>query len=62
MLTSDGFLEFLVGDEICSAGEDILAPVVCYFTHNMAKGDVVTKLLKKHLSQVRWSKVRKAYP
>lgn len=33
-----------MGDEIGSAGADILAPVVCYFTHNMAKGDVVTKL------------------
>lgn len=51
-----------MGDEIGSAGADILAPVVCCLTHNMAKGDVVTKLLKKHLSQIRWSKVRKAYP
>lgn len=51
-----------MGDEIGSAGTDILAPLVCSFTHNMAKGDVVTKLRKKHLSQVRWSKVRKAYP
>lgn len=33
-------------DEIGLAGADILAPVVCYFTHNMAKGDDVTKLLK----------------
>lgn len=62
MLRSDGFLELLAGDEIGSAGADILAPVVCCLTHNMAKGDVVTKLLKKHLSQSRWSEVRKAYP
>lgn len=48
-----------MGDEIGSAGADILAPVVCYLTHNMAKGDVVTKLLKKHLSQIRWSELEK---